>query len=154
MTEPVGLTGRLVGVPRSFKGKVAVSDVDLQLEAGRIYGLLGPNGAGRTTTLRLLLGLISSERGTVELFGRPPDDAARARVGYVPEHRALPDQAKVEGALGAGLTAGDVGAGVVPQAIVASGLAILALTQSCAVGSATANWRWVSPFSSVSMGET
>jgi ABC-2 type transport system ATP-binding protein len=89
------VTARLSGVTRSFQDVVAVADLDLELHAGRIYGLLGPNGAGKTTTLRTLLGLSTPDRGTVELLGGPPDDAPRARVGFVPEQRALPESGKV-----------------------------------------------------------
>ncbi len=83
-------TALLRGVTRTFKDVTAVDDLDLQLEPGRIYGLLGPNGSGKTTTLKTMLGLIEPDRGVVELFGVPPNDAGRARVGYVPEQRALP----------------------------------------------------------------
>lgn len=85
------ITARLTGVVRTFKDVVAVRDLDLTLHGGRIYGLLGPNGSGKTTTLRTLLGLVLPDRGQVELLGGPPDDNRRARIGYVPEARALPE---------------------------------------------------------------
>ena len=70
-------------------GEVTVVDgLDLELAPGRCHGLLGPNGAGKTTTLRLALGLIGADAGTVELLGHPlPEEAeqARARVGVVPQ---------------------------------------------------------------------
>lgn len=93
------LTGRLVGARRTFGETVAVEHLDLELRPGTIYGLLGPNGAGKTTTLRLLLGLIEPDRGDVQLFGGPPDDRARARVGYAPEQRSLPETARAEAVL-------------------------------------------------------
>lgn len=89
------VTARLRGVTRSFKNLVAVRDLDLELHAGRIYGILGPNGAGKSTTLRTLLGLSLPDAGTVELLGGPPNDRTRARVGYVPEQRALPESSRV-----------------------------------------------------------
>jgi ABC-2 type transport system ATP-binding protein len=93
-TEPEA-TVALDGVTRSFGRLTAVSQLDLTLHPGRIYGLLGPNGAGKSTTTALILGLLSPDAGRVALFGRAPDDAARARVGYVPESRALPEKARV-----------------------------------------------------------
>ncbi len=88
-------TVSLRGVTRTFGALTAVADLDLALQPGRIYGLLGPNGAGKSTTTELILGLLAPDVGEVSLFGRPPDDAGRARVGYVPESRALPEKARV-----------------------------------------------------------
>lgn len=88
-------TVQLQGVTRSFGDLVALRDLDLTLEAGRIYGLLGPNGSGKTTTLRAILGLMRPDRGTVTLFGGPPDDGRRARIGYIPEMRAVPPESRV-----------------------------------------------------------
>ncbi len=65
-----------------------VDGVSLDIRRGECFGLLGPNGAGKTTTLRLCLGLIAPDGGTIGLAGRAvPDDArrARARVGVVPQ---------------------------------------------------------------------
>jgi ABC-type multidrug transport system ATPase subunit len=52
------------------KGHPALSNLDLQIEEGSIYGFLGPNGSGKTTTLRLLLGLLPQQEGRITLFGR------------------------------------------------------------------------------------
>ena len=54
---------------------LAVSNLDLTVRAGEVYGFLGPNGAGKTTTLRMLLGLVRPTAGTVRLLGRPPGAA-------------------------------------------------------------------------------
>lgn len=65
------LTKRFAG------GQVAVDDLNLAVPAGSVFGFLGPNGSGKTTTIRMLLGLVSPSSGTFELFGRPmPDSAA------------------------------------------------------------------------------
>ncbi len=85
----------LRGVVRTFKEVRAVDGIDLDLEPGRIYGLLGPNGSGKTTSLKMMTGLTLPDRGEISLFGAPPDDAGRARIGYVPETRALVDTAIV-----------------------------------------------------------
>ena len=89
MSEPIFTTRRL---DFAYGDVVALSGVDLEVPAGRI-GLVGANGAGKTTLLRLLLGILPSAAGTVEVFGRPvPADAyaVRARTGYMPETACLP----------------------------------------------------------------
>jgi len=52
------------------KSVKTIKDIDLNVERGNIYGFLGPNGSGKTTTLRLLLGLLEIQKGTIEIFGR------------------------------------------------------------------------------------
>jgi len=77
---------------KRFGKQVAVSDLELQVKSGEIYGFLGPNGAGKTTTILLILGLLRPDQGEVRLFGRPlkgNDCAARRRVGVMSEHPYL-----------------------------------------------------------------
>jgi ABC-2 type transport system ATP-binding protein len=65
-----------------------VSRLDLNVPAGAVYGFLGPNGSGKTTTIRLLLGLLKPDGGRVTVLGQPmPDSYAgvMAQTGYVPE---------------------------------------------------------------------
>jgi len=52
------------------KGSATLSNINLQVERGSVYGFLGPNGAGKTTTLRLLLGLLKNQEGSIEVFGK------------------------------------------------------------------------------------
>ncbi|RZK46422.1 MAG: ATP-binding cassette domain-containing protein, partial [Pedobacter sp.] len=52
------------------KGVKTLTDINLKIEKGQIYGFLGPNGAGKTTTLRLLLGLLRLQHGKIEIFGQ------------------------------------------------------------------------------------
>src|SRR6188768_656571 len=47
-----------------------LSNIDLRVEKGSIYGFLGPNGSGKTTTLSLLLGLLKNQKGDIEIFGQ------------------------------------------------------------------------------------
>jgi ABC-2 type transport system ATP-binding protein len=56
---------------KKFRSLVAVDHVDLNVEAGDIYGFLGANGSGKTTTVRMLLGLVLATSGSIELFGQP-----------------------------------------------------------------------------------
>lgn len=72
--------------------KRALDSLNLQVEAGQVFGLLGPNGAGKTTTLTLLLHLIFPTRGTARILGKSCDDrSVHARVGYLPENPYLYD---------------------------------------------------------------
>jgi ABC-2 type transport system ATP-binding protein len=75
---------------KRFGVTVAVSELDLDVSAGQIYGFLGPNGAGKTTTIRMLLGLIAPTEGQIRLLGRPlPDPRAVAQTGSMIEEPAF-----------------------------------------------------------------
>jgi ABC-2 type transport system ATP-binding protein len=68
----------------------AVSDLDLDIQPGEIYGLLGPNGSGKSTTIKMILGLLHPTRGRISVFGKPPDDVrTKTRIGYLPEESYL-----------------------------------------------------------------
>jgi ABC-2 type transport system ATP-binding protein len=86
----------LEGVTKAFAGHVAVSELSLSIPPGSVYGLLGPNGAGKTTTLRMVMNILAPDAGTVLLLGRRADQAARDRVGYMPEERGLYPRMMVE----------------------------------------------------------
>ncbi|SHN71436.1 ribosome-associated ATPase/putative transporter RbbA [Desulfovibrio litoralis] len=80
------------GLTKRFGNFVAVSDVSLQIRQGEIFGFLGSNGCGKSTTMRMLTGLLPATEGTVSLFGHPvnPDDmATRKRVGYMSQAFSL-----------------------------------------------------------------
>jgi ABC-2 type transport system ATP-binding protein len=65
---------------------VGLLDLSLEVEEGQIFGLVGPNGSGKTTTLKLLLGLIFADSGTGEILGyKLGDPAYRERIGFLPE---------------------------------------------------------------------
>ena len=85
MTPPLALHS----VPKSFAAKPAVTDVSFEVKPGEIIGFLGPNGAGKTTTLRMALGLIKPDTGSVKLFGQTPGEEAFGRIGFLPEERGL-----------------------------------------------------------------
>ena len=73
---------------KSFNSVVAVDRLSFQVNRGEIFGLLGPNGAGKTTTIRILMDIIKSDAGTVQVLGAAPG-TARERIGYLPEERGL-----------------------------------------------------------------
>ena len=77
---------------RYYNDRCAVNQVTFRVPEGCVYGLLGPNGSGKTTTIKMLLGLLKPTRGTARLFGceshrLPP--ALRDRIGYVAEGHEL-----------------------------------------------------------------
>lgn len=85
----MGVAIRTEGLTKRYyqQGEVvAVSDLNLEVEEGEIFGFLGPNGAGKTTTIKMLLGLIFPTSGTAEVLGRPAGDLdMRRQVSYLPE---------------------------------------------------------------------
>ena len=80
---------RTRGATRTFGAFIAVDDVSLEVSAGEVVGLLGANGAGKTTLIRMLLGLLPTTSGDVEVLGGPPDRERRARLGYVSQGLGL-----------------------------------------------------------------
>ena len=88
--------GRLTatGLRKSFKRRMVVKDVDIDLTQGEIVGLLGPNGAGKTTTFYLITGLIRPDAGRITLDGRditaePMYRRARAGIGYLAQEPSV-----------------------------------------------------------------
>lgn len=72
--------------PFAREGKVALHGLNIDVKRGEIFGLVGPNGSGKTTTLKLLLGLIKPTEGSISVFGRGPNDVAvKQRIGFLPD---------------------------------------------------------------------
>jgi len=90
VTEPAPVEA--VELHRRFGTATAVAGLSVRVNAGEIYGLVGPDGAGKTTTLRMLAGLLDPTSGRVRLRGKDPFGAAsdfRESLGYVPQQYAL-----------------------------------------------------------------
>ena len=86
------MIAELRGVTKTYGSIVALNDLTLGLEAGRVTAILGPNGAGKTTVIKLLLGLTRPTRGTVSLFGTDPRSAAaRRRTGVMLQIAKVPE---------------------------------------------------------------
>jgi ABC-2 type transport system ATP-binding protein len=83
----------LTKVYRDFWGrrkKTALNALDLTIKRGEIFGLLGPNGSGKTTTIKLLLGLLFPTSGEAFVFGQPATEVKKnERIGYLPEESYL-----------------------------------------------------------------
>ena len=86
-------TRNLSKVYRDFWGRPkvrALKALDLKVHKGEIFGLLGPNGSGKTTTIKLLLGLLFPSEGDALIFGEPTQNVAKnERIGYLPEESYL-----------------------------------------------------------------
>ncbi|MEP6815691.1 MAG: ATP-binding cassette domain-containing protein [Marmoricola sp.] len=74
---------RTTGLTKSYGGLKAVDDVDLEVGEGDVYGFLGANGSGKTTTVRMLLGLVLATSGKIELMGEPMPSAASRVLPHV-----------------------------------------------------------------------
>ena len=80
------------GLTRDFGKKRAVWDLNLQIPHGCVVGLLGRNGCGKTTTIKLLMGLLRPTRGVCRVLGQSSDvmpESVRERVGYLIEGHPL-----------------------------------------------------------------
>jgi lipopolysaccharide export system ATP-binding protein len=79
---------------KSYRSRVVVQDLSLQVESGEIVGLLGPNGAGKTTAFYMIVGLVSADAGTIELDDKdlthqPMHRRAQLGVGYLPQEASV-----------------------------------------------------------------
>jgi ABC-2 type transport system ATP-binding protein len=76
---------KVQGLTKFFQNRAVVSDVDLEVRHGEIFGLLGPNAAGKTTTIRMMCGIIESDAGSVRIDGKDVTKV-KGRFGYVSQH--------------------------------------------------------------------
>ncbi|MBV8926710.1 MAG: ABC transporter ATP-binding protein [Bradyrhizobium sp.] len=80
------------GLTKSFEGREVVHELSMQVKRGSIYGFLGPNGSGKTTTIRMLCGLLTPDRGEGTCLGfdiRRDADKIKRRVGYMTQRFSL-----------------------------------------------------------------
>jgi len=80
------------GLTKSFGGRVVVRDLSMQVRRGTIFGFLGPNGSGKTTTIRMVCGLLTPDQGSGTCLGfdiRTEAPKIKTRVGYMTQHFSL-----------------------------------------------------------------
>lgn len=77
------------GLDFTYGGAPTLSKIDLQVTDGEFLGIVGPNAGGKSTLLKLILGLLDPQRGTVRVLGRTPGAASRL-LGYVPQYPSFP----------------------------------------------------------------
>ena len=89
-TNPPAISIR--GVSKRYRDVVALERIDLTVPRGCILGLVGPNGAGKTTLIRILVGALTPDDGTIEVLGMDPRrerHELRAQIGYMPQAAVL-----------------------------------------------------------------
>ena len=69
----------------AYETAPVLSDVNLTIDEGDFVSIIGPNGGGKTTLLKLMLGFLKPQTGSIRIFGEPPE-TARRRIGYVPQY--------------------------------------------------------------------
>jgi ABC-2 type transport system ATP-binding protein len=79
----------LEGLRKRYGDRVALDGVTFSVRPGELYGFVGTNGAGKTTTMRITLGVLEPDAGSVRFQGKPVDTATRRTFGYMPEERGL-----------------------------------------------------------------
>ncbi|GAA3662649.1 ATP-binding cassette domain-containing protein [Lentzea roselyniae] len=83
------------GISRSFGDHRVLDEVSFDVKPGRMTGFLGANGSGKTTTMRIVLGVLAAHGGTVSWQGEPVTPQRRPHFGYMPEERGLYPKMKV-----------------------------------------------------------
>ena len=86
------------GLTKKFDGRAVVRNLSMQVKRGSIYGFLGPNGSGKTTTIRMLCGLLTPDEGTGTCLGydiRTETDKIKTQVGYMTQRFSLYDDLTV-----------------------------------------------------------
>ena len=85
----------LSNLSKRFGSLQALDNLSLSLAGGEIVGFVGANGAGKSTTMRIVMGVLAADCGTVTWKGSPVDAATRRAIGYMPEERGLYPRMKV-----------------------------------------------------------
>ncbi len=75
---------QIAGLNFSYGGPPVLENVNLEVGEGEFLGVVGPNGGGKSTLLKLVLGLLEPDSGSLEVFGKPPKKSRR-HIGYVPQ---------------------------------------------------------------------
>ena len=82
-------------VTKNYGHEVALMDVSLNIQPGRIIGLLGPNGSGKTTIIKLINGLLQPSLGNIYMHGQLPSPASKKVVSYLPDTTYLNENMKI-----------------------------------------------------------
>ncbi len=86
---------KIINLNKSFGQEPALSNIDLEIPRGVVFGLLGPNGAGKTTLIRIINQIIDADSGNIFFNGVPLNSKHISQIGYLPEERGLYKKMKV-----------------------------------------------------------
>ncbi len=86
----------LAGAAVRLGGKRVFGDVELRVDPGQFVAVLGPNGAGKSTLMRVILGLVRLEAGSISVLGRTPAQA-RGDIGYLPQRHGFDSSTRIRG---------------------------------------------------------
>ncbi len=78
----------IIDLDFSYRDHPVLEKVNLEIPEGELASIVGPNGGGKTTLLKIILGLLEPDRGTIRVFGQPPQKARR-EIGYLPQYAHL-----------------------------------------------------------------
>ncbi|NMM48704.1 ABC transporter ATP-binding protein [Marinigracilibium pacificum] len=82
-------------ITKRYENHLALDDISLEINKGKIFGLLGPNGAGKTTFIRILTNIIAADSGQIFINGEGLTSKSIEKIGYMPEERGLYKKMKV-----------------------------------------------------------
>ena len=86
-------------VTKNYGHEVALMDVSLNIQPGRIIGLLGPNGSGKTTIIKLINGVLQPSLGNIYIHGQLPSPASKRVISYLPDTTYLNENMKINDAI-------------------------------------------------------
>lgn len=86
-------------VTKNYGHEVALMDVSLNIQPGRIIGLLGPNGSGKTTIIKMINGLLQPSLGNIYIHGQLPSPASKKVISYLPDTTYLNENMKINDAI-------------------------------------------------------
>lgn len=84
------------GLTKAYRGRPALSGLDLALQPGQIVGLMGDNGSGKTTLLKILAGVLADWQGEVQVAGHALGPQSKAAVSFLPDASFLPDSHRAQ----------------------------------------------------------
>ncbi|WP_336792281.1 ATP-binding cassette domain-containing protein [Gordonia malaquae] len=95
MTSTASAGLEVAGLDKTFGDLTALTDMTFDVAPGEVFGFVGSNGAGKSTTMRIILGVLAADRGEVRFGGSLINSDTRRRIGYMPEERGLYPKMKV-----------------------------------------------------------
>ena len=87
---------RIENLTKTYNGLIALNNISLSIESGKIIGLLGPNGSGKTTLIKLINGLLTPTSGNIYIKGNKPGVETKKIVSYLPDNNFLNSWMTVE----------------------------------------------------------